>query len=107
MFEDPSTSDHCLPPAPFQQEVHCVSLPIDIPPPDMRIRHLHHAEQVSTEIVRISGRHAQGCRKQPRFVFPFVVQRVEAIVTQLAQVDNCTVSVWDGHTARVRFAQYR
>ena len=104
MFDDPPASDHCLPIAPFQQKVHRVALSIGVLPPNTRVCHLHGLEQVGTEIFCISGRHAQGRRKEPRFVLPFIMQGIQAIVTELAHVDNCTVGVWYGHTVGVRLA---
>ena len=80
MLYDPSTPDHRPPVAPFQQKIHRVALPICIPQPDSCFRHLDGSEQMCTEVLGISGCHAQGCSEKRRFVLPFVMQGIEAIV---------------------------
>lgn len=54
-------------------------------------------EQEHPQGFRISGGHAQGRREEPRFVLPFVMQRIEAMVSQPGHVDFGTIGVGDEH----------
>jgi hypothetical protein len=75
-------------------------LPIGIPSSYLRIESVDGLSEKYTQVLSVLSGHAQRRREETRFVLPFIMHGVQAVVAQLAKIDHRTLCVWNGHTIR-------
>jgi hypothetical protein len=80
MFENPPTAYYGLPPAPFKERINNVALPIGIPVTRLRVIGFHSLLQDVPQRLRVGGGHAQRRGEDPCFVFPLIMQGIEAVI---------------------------
>jgi len=103
MLNDPPTSAHGLSPAPFEQKVYHVALPVCISVAIMGVMGFDGLQADVPQLLRIGARRAQGCGEHAGFMFPLVMLGIQAVVAQLTNV-HCSpvgmlLSVISGHHA--------
>lgn len=82
---------------PFQRDIHDVTLPVGVTPSQLRIVHVYSSNQHSSQRWRVCRSHTQRCCKETRFVFAIIVFDIEAVVAQLAYVNDCPFSIRQYH----------
>ena len=97
MLHNPPTSYHGLPPAPFEQKVYHVVLPVCISVPNVGIMGFDGLQENVPQLLRVGASHVQCCGENTGFMFPLVMQGIKAVVAQLTNVDHRTVSMRNSH----------
>ncbi len=100
MFDNPPTPYYSLLITPCQQKVYRVALPIGIPSAYLRVGSFDGLQEECAQVLSVLSGHAQRRREETCFVLPLIMHGVQAVVAQLANIDNRTLYVWNGHTIR-------
>ena len=105
MFENPTTAQLGSFALPVKPEVDGIPLPIDIAITRLSLMCLDPLQKDSTPCFSIDGGESQGSSEYARFMLTLVVGRIETIIPELPNIDDCAVSMWNRHSMGLSDAQ--